>query len=193
VTRQAPLPSFRGGTAAISKELTGVAGTAGDRAGKETGRRFDGSMIAATKGFVRPSAALFAIDKISGFCTSAVSGASDLSEAGNKIREVFGARLGQIQAFAGQGATELGQSKLVVLEAAATFGVLEKVAGLAGAENAKFSKQLVRLSTDLASFYNTSPEDAVVALGAALRASSNRSGSTASPRSAAPRLGEARG
>lgn len=166
------MPSFRGGAAAISREMSGSTEKAGKQSGKRFGTFFAASSIAPLRAFGAVAVGLFAVDRIAGFFSSAVQGASDLEEAGNKIREVFGAATGQIQTFAGQGATELGQSKLALLDAAATFGVFGKAAGLAGQENAKFSKELVRLSTDLASFYNTSPEDAIGAIGAALRGES---------------------
>jgi hypothetical protein len=56
-----------------------------------------------------------------------------------------------------------------VLEAAGTFGTFGKAAGLGGIELAKFSNDFTALASDLASFNNTSPEEAVNAIGAALR------------------------
>lgn len=98
-----------------------------------------------------------------------IQDASDLSETASKIGVVFGDAAGGIQAFAASGAQSLGQSKQSVLDAAATFGVYGKAAGLAGQANADFSTELVSVSADLASFYNTSPEDAINAIGSALR------------------------
>ena len=63
----------------------------------------------------------------------------------------------------------LGQSKLEVLEAAGTFGVYGKAAGLSGKANAKFSSGFAGLATDLASFHNADPSAVVDALGSALR------------------------
>jgi hypothetical protein len=58
------------------------------------------------------------------------------------------------------------------MDAAATFATFGKSAGLAGNELVKFSTDLTTLSADLASFYNTSPEQAINAIGAALRGES---------------------
>lgn len=98
--------------------------------------------------------------------------AGDLSESLNKTRVIFGQTSGQIEAFAETAATSLGLSQRAALDAASTFATFGKAAGLAGNELGTFSKDLVTLSADLASFYNTSPEDAVLAIGAALRGES---------------------
>jgi hypothetical protein len=58
------------------------------------------------------------------------------------------------------------------MDAAATFATFGKSAGLAGDELVTFSTDLTTLSADLASFYNTSPEQAINAIGAALRGES---------------------
>lgn len=98
--------------------------------------------------------------------------AGDLSESLNKTRVIFGQTSGQIEVFAETAATSLGLSQRAALDAASTFATFGKAAGLAGNELGTFSKDLVTLSADLASFYNTSPEDAVLAIGAALRGES---------------------
>jgi hypothetical protein len=166
------IPSFRGGAAAITKELTGVSDDAGRRSGSRFGKVFASASMAPLRAFGAAAIGLFALDKIAGFLSSTVEQASDLAEAGNKISTIFGDATGIINTFAAGGARELGQSRLEVLNAAATFGVYGKAAGLAGKANADFSTQLVRLGTDLASFYNTSPEQAIEAIGAALRGES---------------------
>ena len=98
--------------------------------------------------------------------------ASDLQETISKTRVIFGDVAGDIEKFAETTADSLGLSKRAALDAASTFATFGKSAGLAGGELSTFSKELVTLSADLASFYNTSPEDAVLAIGAALRGES---------------------
>ena len=56
-----------------------------------------------------------------------------------------------------------------MLDAAGAFGTFGKAAGLAGEDLSTFTTDFVTLSTDLASFNNTTPEEAVQAIGAALR------------------------
>jgi len=115
------------------------------------------------------AAGAFAGVKVTGFLKDAVNQASDLNESSTKIEAIFGKASASVQDFAKQGAKALGQTELAVLDASATFGTFGKAAGLGGKDLAKFSTGFASLSTDLASFYNTSPEQAVEAVGAALR------------------------
>lgn len=98
-----------------------------------------------------------------------VDRASDLSEEGSKAGVVFGKAEGIIKRFARTGLESIGQTQHSILQAAGTFGVFGKAAKLNDRENAKFSKSLVKLSSDLASFSNTTPEEAIQALGSGLR------------------------
>ena len=102
----------------------------------------------------------------------AIDLASDLSESQAKIGEIFGDSAGDVEAFAATAAKALGQSKQSVLDAAGTFGVVGKAAGLTGTDLSDFSNDFTALASDLASFNNTSPEDAIGAIGAALRGES---------------------
>lgn len=109
---------------------------------------------------------------IIGFSQESIAAASDLNETYNKVGEVFGDATDQIVDFSQTSAEALGQSKTQAMNAASTFGVFGKSAGLAGDDLADFSTGLTGLASDLASFYNTSPEDAILAIGAALRGES---------------------
>ena len=72
-------------------------------------------------------------------------------------------------AFAETAATQFGQSQQQALDAATTFATFGKAAGLAGDDLTTFSTDFVGLASDLASFNNTTPEQAIQAIGAALR------------------------
>jgi hypothetical protein len=119
---------------------------------------------------VLPAAA--AIGTISQVIAPAIKAASDFQEATSKVNVVFGRASKTIKDFAKNAARDLGQSKQSVLDAAGAFGTFGKSAGLAGDDLATFTTDFVTLSTDLASFNNTSPEEAVLAIGAALRGES---------------------
>ena len=107
------------------------------------------------------------------FLKNAVSAASDLNETVSKTGQVFGkSSLPALENFADGAAKSLGQSKQAALDAVSSFGVFGKSAGLAGADLVGFSTQLTQLASDMASFSNTTPEDAVMALSAALRGES---------------------
>jgi uncharacterized protein YukE len=98
-----------------------------------------------------------------------ISAASNMQEALSKVNVVFGRGAKEVENFANSAAKNLGQSKQAVLDAAGVFGTFGKAAGLAGTDLALFSNDFTTLATDLASFNNTSPEEAVQAIGAALR------------------------
>jgi hypothetical protein len=99
----------------------------------------------------------------------AVKAASDLSETVSKVGVLFGDTSKEIEKFAEGAASSLGQTKQQALDAAATFATFGKAAGLSGQDLSKFSVDFVKLSSDLASFNNTSPEQAINAIGSALR------------------------
>jgi uncharacterized protein YukE len=92
-----------------------------------------------------------------------------MEESLSKVNVVFGKGAKEVEKFASGAAKNLGQSKQAVLEAAGVFGTFGKAAGLAGTDLAVFSNDFTTLATDLASFNNTTPEEAVQAIGAALR------------------------
>lgn len=102
----------------------------------------------------------------------AVKAASDLSETISKVGVLFGDTSKDIEKFASSAAASLGQTKQQALDAAATFATFGKAAGLTGKDLSKFSIDFVKLSSDLASFNNTSPEQAINAIGSALRGES---------------------
>lgn len=163
-------PSFKGGYKSISKQFGGVA----DKAGQDTGKSFGSGMQSSIGGMAgkifAPLAAAAGGIALGSFFKGAVEEASGLNEAGTALTAVFGEdAVGAVNEFASGGAKALGQTNLEVLNAAKTFGIYGKAAGLAGDENAKFSTDLVALSTDLASFHNAEPQEVVDALGSALR------------------------
>jgi hypothetical protein len=99
----------------------------------------------------------------------AIGAASDFSEEISKSRVIFGDASKDIEEFAKTAANSLGQSKKQAVSAASNFATLGKAAGLTGKDLSKFSIGFVKLASDLASFNNTSPEEAIQAIGAALR------------------------
>jgi hypothetical protein len=99
----------------------------------------------------------------------AVKAASDLGETQNKVGVIFGNSSQSILDFAEDAVTGLGQTRIQALEASATFAQFGKAAGLSGGDLVNFSTELVTLSADLASFNNSSPDEAIDAIGSALR------------------------
>jgi hypothetical protein len=119
---------------------------------------------------ILPAAA--AIGTFTSVIAPAIRAASDLEESTSKVNVIFGRASKSVKDFAKDAAVSLGQSQQDVLSAAGTFGTFGKAAGLAGEDLALFTTDFVALSTDLASFNNTTPEEAVLAIGAALRGES---------------------
>lgn len=101
-----------------------------------------------------------------------IQDATDLNETISKTGEVFGQSAKDIEAWAETSATAMGQSKVQALDAASTFGIIGKSAGMAGEELVQFSTQFTQLASDMASFFNTEPQEAVTAIGAAFRGES---------------------
>jgi hypothetical protein len=127
-----------------------------------------GSQISA---FGKKAALAFAAAGVAfgAFAKIAVSSASDLAETISKVGVLFGSSAKEIEIFAGTAAKSLGQTKQQALDAAATFAIFGTSAGLSGQELSKFSIDFVKLASDLSSFNNTSPQDAINAIGSALR------------------------
>ena len=114
-----------------------------------------------------PAAA--ALTAVAGVIGKSISAASDMEESMSKVSVIFGEGSDSVNAFAKSAAKSMGQSRQSVLDAAGTFGTFGKAAGLNGQKLATFSNDFTTLASDLASFNNTSPEEAINAIGSALR------------------------
>ena len=135
----------------------------------DQGEQQAGRMNNAFVGLGGTLATVFATTKLIQFTKQAVSGASDLGESMNVTREIFESGSDSIIKFSKTAATQIGQSQKVALDGANTFATFGKAAGLSGQELSDFAIQFSTLASDLASFRNTTPEDAIQAIGAALR------------------------
>jgi SLT domain-containing protein len=101
-----------------------------------------------------------------------VKAASDLNEEISKSEVIFGDVSDEINAFAKTADRALGLTQKEALSAASTFATFGKASGLAGKDLSSFSKGATTLAADLASFYNTNADEAITAIGAALRGES---------------------
>jgi hypothetical protein len=98
-----------------------------------------------------------------------IKAASDLGETISKVGVLFGDSAKEIEKFAEGAAQSLGQTKQQALDAAANFAIFGKSAGLSGQALTEFSTGFVSLAADLASFNNVSQDEAINAIGSALR------------------------
>jgi hypothetical protein len=101
-----------------------------------------------------------------------VQAASDLNEEVSKAEVIFGDVADEIKAFSKTADRALGLTQKEALSAASTFATFGKAAGLSGKDLSTFSRGATTLASDLASFYNTNADEAITAIGAALRGES---------------------
>ena len=160
------IPSARGFGSNVAKELDGVQAVADD-VGQKAGGRFSGAFKSKLKIGAAIGGALAAA-AATDFIGDSISAASDLEESASKVAQVFGNQTTTIQQFASTAATSLGQSQQQALEAAGTFGNLFTSMGLSQDAAAGMSTEVVTLASDLASFNNLAPEEALEKLRAGL-------------------------
>jgi hypothetical protein len=98
--------------------------------------------------------------------------AGNYEEAASAASVVFGEASESVEQFGRDAITSAGLSRRAAVDAAVTFGTFGKAAGLTGENLATFSTDLTQLAGDLASFRNTSTDEAITAIGAALRGES---------------------
>lgn len=163
------VPGTKDFEAMLKGQLSGNMPGVGSTAGTKFAEGFKSKFANTIRGVAAPLVAAFGVYQTGQFLQGAIQKASDLNEQGTAVGQVFGKGAGAIQKFADGAAASLGQSSVQVLEASKQFGVYGKAAGLGGDANAKFSTGMVQLATDLASFNNTSVDDAILALGSGLR------------------------
>ena len=140
--------------------------------GKRVSMSFGGAAGAAESFRKALLPAVAALGGIGAAAFKAGQAASDLAEEQSKATQIFGEGAKQLNEFAASAAQALGQSQRQALGAVSTFGIFGKSAGLAGQDLVDFSQKFTVLASDLASFNNTSPEEAIIAIGAALRGES---------------------
>ena len=110
----------------------------------------------------------FAGAQVAKFAKDSVMAASDMEESLSKVRVVFGEGAAEVEKFGASAAQNLGISNQKALEAAGTYGNLFQAFGLGQGEAQKMSTNLVQLAADMASFNNTSIDDAILALRSGL-------------------------
>lgn len=162
-----------------SSGLPQLAKKEGDKAGKAFGTGMTGSIKSNLKGGLAQGlgigaaltgvgAVTMGIGALSDVIGDAISDASNLQEAVSKSDAVFGDSADEMETWAETASDAFGQSKRQALEAAGTFGNLIQAFGIGSDKATEMSKSMVQLASDLASFNNTSVDDALIALRAGL-------------------------
>jgi hypothetical protein len=124
------------------------------------------SVLPSFKALAIAGTAAFAA--VSASSVKLVNMASNLEESQSKVNTVFGASSDVITKFAETSARSFGITKQAALEATGTFGNLIQAFGIGQGKAADMSTTLIGLAADLASFNNTSIEDAIQALRSGL-------------------------
>jgi chromosome segregation ATPase len=120
------------------------------------------------KGLAGPALAGLGIGGLASGISSSVQAASDLNEQINKNKVVFGQSSAAILDWSRTTANALGISRTQALDAAGGFGALLVPMGVARGKAADMSRSMVKLAADMASFNNTSPEQALEAIRSGL-------------------------
>jgi len=144
------------------KNLQGAAGTASTSMADKfasIGKSMESVGKKMTAGLTLP---------IVGAGAMAVKFASDLAESTSKAEVVFGNQADAVKKFASNAASAMGMSSQQALEAAGTYGNLFRSMGIGTEQSSKMSTTMVKLASDLASFNNASPEEALLALKSGL-------------------------
>jgi phage-related protein len=131
-----------------------------------------GSAVGSAIGNFAGGVALQAVGAVTTFVTGSVDQFANLEDTTAAASVVFGSSMDKIIAQSRGAAASLGMSQAQVIGAANTFGTYGKAAGLAGDDLAEFSTDMTSLAGDMASFKGTTPEEAIEAIGAALRGES---------------------
>ena len=129
---------------------------------------FGKSITKSFKGIGASIGAAFALGAVTDQVAQMVTAASNLAESQSKVNVVFGQSAKQINDWASTSSTSLLMTKQAALEAAGTYGNLFQAFGIGQSQAQQMSTTLVQLAADLASFNNTSVDDAIQALRSGL-------------------------
>jgi len=166
------IPSMKGFNKTLSDEITGGASKAGDNAGMQVGTSMKKGILGGLSGVGAAVGGLLAAAGVGIFIKDTIQSASQLQDTVAAAGTVFGKEADSLNKWAEGASKAFGASQQQALDAALTFGTFGKAAGLSGTELATFSTDLSQLAGDMASFRGTSTEQAIEAVGAALRGES---------------------
>lgn len=142
-------------------------------AGKKGGEGYSKGFKDGLKGLAGAAGLAFGADKAVDFLKSGIEAATSFQDETGALNVIIGKEgTAAVQKFGETSAKAFGISKVQALEASHTFATFGKSAGLSGKGLGDFSVKFASLAGDLASFNGGSTEDAITAIGAALRGES---------------------
>lgn len=137
-------------TAAVVKKLE-ESGNKFEKTGEKIGKVGNKITLGVTTPVVAAGAAIYKYS-------------SDLTEAENKTKEVFKNMSGDVLAWSQTSLDKMGMARSTALDTVSLYGGMATAMGLTRKRATDMSKSLTELSVDLASFHNTSLDQASTAL-----------------------------
>jgi len=135
---------------------------------KKTSSVFDGLFKRFTAANIVANTVVGAFTRITSaiaqFIKGTIRASSDLTELDSKARVVFGESFPAIAKQADSIAKEVGRASSTILQFATDMGAIISSFGIAGPLLDQMSTQFAKLSVDMASFMNTSDDEAFAAL-----------------------------
>jgi hypothetical protein len=161
---------MKGFRTTVEKEATKT----GEQAGKNISKGLSSKLAGAKGGILQglglgaglgiANAAAAATGAVVDFAFKSIEAASNLNEAMTKSQAVFKDSADEVEAWAGTASEAFGQSKRQALDAAGTFGNLIQAFGVGSDKAAEMSMSLTELASDLASFNDSTVDEALLAL-----------------------------
>jgi hypothetical protein len=159
---QADVSQLKAGLAQAESALKGVDDSVKTASAGMTSFVSKMKQVGATMGVA------FAGQQVVQFGKDVIMAASNMNESLAKMQVVFGENASAVEKWADTSSTAMGMSKQSAVEAAGTYGNLFQAFGLGQQPAQEMSTILVQLASDLASFNNTSIDDAILALRSGL-------------------------
>ena len=163
------IPSMKGFNKTLKDELGGAGSKVGSDTGMQIGSSMKSGILGGMGGLTTAIGGMIAAVGIGSLIKDTIQSASQLQDTVAASGTVFGNNATEIERWAESATKAFGASKQEALDAAITFGTFGKAAGLSGGDLTNFSTDLTQLAGDMASFRGTSTEQAINAVGAALR------------------------
>ncbi len=115
------------------------------------------------------AAAGFGLQALQSFMSGSVRAATDLTESINAVEKVFGSASGSVLAFAADTRDSVFLAESELNQLVTLTGSLLQTFGFSADEAAEASIRLTQRAADMASVFNTSVSDALLAINSALR------------------------
>ncbi len=150
------MPSLKG----FQGALQGQAKAPMKQAGERSGKAFGGGMIAASKSFAGPLAAVFAASSGVNFFKGAIAESSDLNESLNALAVTYGDAADGVAQLGREAASSLGLSNVDFNALAVQFGAFTKTIAGDGGDVTATLDELTTRAADFASVMNLEVADA---------------------------------